>query len=114
MNSKELESTRELISRDFELESIEEKDAITEEELFLVLADRIAYMIEYQLEFLLSLMYRLDVKETKVEAALAPGAPEPANVGLARLVLERQKQRAFTKQYYKQDKLEDLDEELMF
>jgi hypothetical protein len=106
--------TRELIARDFEIEPIEEKDQITEEELLRVLSDRIAYMIEYQLEFLLSLMYRLDVSEQKVSDALSPGAPEPANTGLARLVIERQKQRAFTKQFYKQEKLEDLDEELEF
>lgn len=106
--------TRELIARDFELEPIGESEQITEEELLRVLSNRIAYMIEYQLEFLLSLMYRLDVSEQKVSDALSPGAPEPANIGLARLVIERQKQRAFTKQFYKQEKLEDLDEELEF
>jgi len=114
MSSSELQYTRELIVRDFELEAIEEKEQITEEELLRELANRIAYMLEYQLEFLLSLMYRLDVSEQKVNAALSPGAPEPANIGLAQLVIERQKQRAFTKQYYKQDNLEDLDEELKF
>lgn len=106
--------TRELIARDFELEPIDDSEQITEEELLRVLSNRIAYMIEYQLEFLLSLMYRLDVSEQKVSDALSPGAPEPANIGLARLVIERQKQRAFTKQFYKQEKLEDLDEELEF
>lgn len=106
--------TRELIARDFELEPIDENEQITEEELLRVLSNRIAYMIEYQLEFLLSLMYRLDVSEQKVSDALSPGAPEPANIGLARLVIERQKQRAFTKQFYKQEKLKDLDEELEF
>lgn len=112
MTTPEFEHTRELITRDFELETTADQEAISEEELFHLLANRIAYMIEYQLEFLLSLMYRLDVSERKVEEALSPGAPEPANIGLAKLVLERQKQRAFTKQYYKQDELEDLDEEL--
>lgn len=114
MSSSELMQTRELIARDFELEPIDENEQITEEELLRVLSNRIAYMIEYQLEFLLSLMYRLDVSEQKVSDALSPGAPEPANIGLARLVIERQKQRAFTKQFYKQEKLKDLDEELEF
>lgn len=114
MSSIELMQTRELIARDFELEPIDDSEQITEEELLRVLSNRIAYMIEYQLEFLLSLMYRLDVSEQKVSDALSPGASEPANIGLARLVIERQKQRAFTKQFYKQEKLEDLDEELEF
>lgn len=112
MPLSELQHTRELIARDFELDAIDEKEQINEEELLRLLSDRIAYMIEYQLEFLLSLMYRLDVSEQKVSYALSPVAPEPANIGLARLVLERQKQRAFTKQYYKQEEPEDLDEEL--
>lgn len=112
MTSTEFEHTRELITRDFELETTAEQEEVSEEELFNLLANRIAYMIEYQLEFLLSLMYRLDISEKKVSEALSPGAPEPPNVGLARLVLERQKQRAFTKQYYKQEEPEDLDEEL--
>jgi len=39
---------------------------------------------------------------------LSPSSPEPANAALARLVLERQKQRIFTKRYYKQSKPDDL------
>lgn len=112
MTPSELDYAKAMIVRDFELENAPEEGKISEEELFRMLADRIAYMIERQLEFLLSLMYRLDVDERKVNAALAPNAPEPANIGLARLVLERQKQSAFTKQFYKQEKLKDLDEEL--
>ena len=100
-----LRLTRELIVRDFELE--EKSDIISEEELFDMLADQVAYMIEHRLEFLLSLMYRLDIEEAKVNFALSPFCEEPANVAIARLVLERQKQRAFTKQHYKPPKLDD-------
>lgn len=114
MSSSELQYTKELIVRDFELENMEEKEQVSEEELHRELANRIAYMLEYQMEYLLSLMYRLDVSEQKVNAALSPGAPDPANIGLAHLVIERQKQRAFTKQHFKQENLEDLDEELKF
>ena len=59
------------------------------------------------MEVLLSLMYRLDIDEKKVEFALSPIAPEPANRGLAMLVLERQKQRVYTKQKYKSEQLDD-------
>ncbi len=101
--------TAALLKQDFELESLESA-SITEEELLQVLANQIAYMIEYQLEVLLSLMYRLDVAEKKVQAALAPGAVEPPNIALARVVLERQKRRAFTKKNYKPEQLEGWDE----
>ncbi len=108
MDKKTLKNTKKLLARDFELEAIED-DSISEDELLMLLAERMDFLIEKRTEFLFSLMYRLDVDERKVNAALSPAAPEPANIGLARLVLERQKQRAFTKQYYKQDKLEDMD-----
>lgn len=99
--------TAELIVRDFELQPPEQ--SITEEELLQMLAGHIAGLIEHRLEYLLSMMYRLDIDERKVDRALSPYSEEPANLALARLVLERQKQRAFTKQHYKQKDLEDLD-----
>lgn len=100
MENQEFTQTAALIARDFELEASTE--LLTEAELLQLLADQIAYMIDHRLEFLLSLMYRLDIDESRVSAALSPASEEPANLALARLVLERQKQRVFTKQYYKQ------------
>ncbi|HKK79215.1 MAG TPA: hypothetical protein VJ933_06280 [Phaeodactylibacter sp.] len=106
-NQNELEDTKALILRDFELE--EKEPVATEADLLRLLADQIAYMIEYDLEVLLSNMYRLDISEKKVHDALSPLSSIPANEALARLVLERQKQRAYTKKHYKQPDLGDLD-----
>ena len=99
--------TTSLIARDFELE-IAEDYTMPEEELFSLLADKVAYMIEYRLDFLLSLMYRLDIKEAFINQALSPANDDPANIALAQLILDRHKQRIFTKQHYKQEKLDDL------
>lgn len=96
------------IFKNFEVEIPEEE--INEEQMLNLLADRIAYMLEYQLEYLFSMMYRMDVSEKKVSAALHPLAEEPANVGLARLVIERQKMRLFTKEHYKQADLGDEED----
>ena len=104
--------TAELIVRDFELSAPEQE--VGEEELFAMLAEQIAYMIEDRLEYLLSLMYRLDISEAKVNFALSPMAPELPHIGLARLVMERQKQRISTKLEYKQPMLDDLEEGLEF
>lgn len=105
-----MDSAKELIVKDFELVAPEEE--LTEEEFFDFLADHIAYLIEHKLEYLMSLMYRLDINEAKVHFALSPMAAEPANIGIARLVMERQKQRVATKQYYKQVQPDDMDDEL--
>lgn len=108
MGQDTFQQTADLIVKDFALQST--ADTLTEKELLQLLADQVAYMIDNQLEVLLSLMYRLDVDERKVAAALSPAAPENPNIGIARLVLERQKQRIFTKQHYKQESNWDWDE----
>ena len=98
--------TTALIVRDFELETPE--NPMSEAELLAYLANVIGYMIEKKLDYLLSLLYRLDVSESKINRALMPGNPEDANVALARLVIERQKQRIATKRAYREQNTGDL------
>ncbi len=101
-----------VIIRNFDLEVPDEP--LSEEALFQVLADQIAYMIEFRMEYLLSLLYRNDVEESKINFALSPACEDPANIALAKLVMERQRQRLATKKSYKIEKLEDLEEGLEF
>ena len=51
----------------------------------------------------------MDIEEQAIRKALAPDAPEPANIGLSRLILQRQKDRIYTKMKYKQPPLDDSD-----
>lgn len=111
--NKETRETAKLIARDFEIEKIEGEE-LTEAELLQLLESQVAYYIEYRLDFLLSSLYRLDISEKAVRAALLPSSAVPANVAIAKLILERQKQRVFTKQFYKQNKIEDLEEGLEY
>lgn len=100
MEGAELEQLTALVVQDFDPERAE--PVLTEEQLLVFLSEQIAYLIEYKLEFLMSLMYRLDVDERKVDYALSPAGEELPHIALAKLVLERQKQRIFTKQHYRQ------------
>ncbi len=100
-----------LMNRDFELTSGEEIPA-SEEELFQMLCDRIAWLIEHNMEYLLSLLYRNDVPEHKIHFALSPFDSDPANIALAKLVMERQKQRLETKKKYGKQDAGDVEEEL--
>ena len=97
-----------LISSRFELE--QDLNGATEEHLLIALSDRIAWMIEYNMEYLLSLLYRMDVLEVNINQALHPGNPDPANVALAKLIIDRQKLRIQTRKDYKSPDLEDKDE----
>ena len=105
MTDDTLHQASALIREPFELESVPG----SEEELLALLAERIAEMLEQRPEYLMSMLYRLDVLEEKIHPVMRPDAPEPANWGLARLVLERQKQRIETKRTVKPDQLEGLE-----
>ncbi|GAB4247184.1 MAG: hypothetical protein Kow0027_08800 [Saprospiraceae bacterium] len=107
---KENNSTSALIIQEFELENLRED--ISEEELFRQLSDRIAWLIEHNMEYLMSLLYRNDVAEDKIYHALSLFEEAPANEALARLVLDRQKQRMETKKKYGKQASKDVDEDL--
>lgn len=79
----------------------------SEEELVQLLAERISVMLEREPDHLMSLLYRLDVLEKKIVPVMHPLAPEPAHIGLARLVLERQRQRMETKRTVKTAELDE-------
>lgn len=100
MDGPELEQLTALVVQDFDPERAE--SVLTEQQLLDFLSEHIAYLIEHKLEFLMSLMYRLDVDERKVDYALSPAGEELPHIALAKLVLERQKKRIFTKQHYRQ------------
>lgn len=102
-----LEQTTALVRAPFELESA--PPPASEEELLALLAERIEEMLQQRPDYIMSLLYRLDVLEEKIRPVMHPNAPEPPHIGLARLVLERQKQRAETKLNIKPAPLEGLE-----
>lgn len=106
MEEETFKQTSDMVRGPFELESAPTPG--TEAELLALLAERIEEMLERRPEYLMSMLYRLDVLEEKIHPAMHPGAPEPPHIGLARLVLERQKQRIETKKNVKQEPLEDM------
>jgi hypothetical protein len=77
-----------------------------EDALRLWLAAQIAELLQHRTEFLFNIFYCMDVDEAEMHAALLPHAPEPADIGLARLMIARQKERNRTKALYKQPKIE--------
>lgn len=107
MSDNALEQTTALVRVPFELESA--PPPANEAELLALLAERIEEMLIHRQDYLMSLLYRLDVLEEKIRPVMHPNAPEPPHIGLARLVLERQKQRAETKLNIKPEPLEGLE-----
>lgn len=109
MDSSILIATSEIIKKDFEMENAGAPPT-DEAEMLLALAYRIEELLENQPEFLMSMLYRLDVEESKIRRAMHPSAADAPNIGLAKLVWERQKQRVWTKQNIKTDPLADAED----
>ena len=107
MSDDELAQTTALVRAPFELGSAPQP--LNEAELLALLAERIEEMLQRRPDYLMSLLYRLDVLEEKIRPVIHASAPEPPHIGLARLVLERQKQRAETKLNIKPDPLEGME-----
>ncbi len=90
-----------IIVHHFEMEPAE--DGISEEKLIALLAKQVDYLLERRTEHFFNIMYRLDIDERKVTKALSPSSDEIPAYALARLIVERQKQKNDTKQKYKSD-----------
>jgi len=98
-----------LLADSLELAPPEEENLVDEETTVRWLADVVDYWMQHRMEQLMSLCYTLDVDEAFVATAFHPSAPEPANIGLARLLYRRQLARLKTKEKFKPKPLEDED-----
>lgn len=89
-----------------------EYDPILDEESVIQLfTKRVEELMRDDIGLLLSSLYRLDVLEEKIQAALHSSSVPPAR-GIAILILERQKERLKTRSEYakgEQTKWEGLD-----
>ena len=82
----------------------------TDAELLAVLSARIEGLLEQDTDMLMSLLYRLDIDEKAILIALEPHNDESAAMALAKIVLDRQKQRTATKRAIAVRPLENPEE----
>ncbi|GAB4093097.1 hypothetical protein [Flaviaesturariibacter terrae] len=74
---------------------------MTEEDArFLRLAELLNEAVLYEFDTVVRLLYRTDVAEKKVRAALAAGGADAGTI-LARLLLEREREKAASRARYK-------------
>jgi hypothetical protein len=99
-----ISETAKLVSKDFE---ISESSFISEEDLEKALSALIYRMIDHDLEKLFAILYRLDVNEQKVHAALKKNNDIAPHVAIAKLIIKRHKEKLITRQQYRQDKDDD-------
>jgi len=91
------------IQQQFDLDKISE---FSEAEMILMLSKRISEMLDTETDLLFSTLYRLDIYESKINAVLY--SSEDTATGLARLVIERQKQKIKSRADHKGKSGEDV------
>jgi hypothetical protein len=83
------------------------KETPSDEQMIQMISERVEELLERNIELLMSYLYRLDVAEAKINAALDLSAIIPPHVGIATLIWQRQKERIATKKKYKQDPIDN-------
>lgn len=91
--------TSELVFQALELEPVD--DIIDETKLLDYLGDAVAWYLEKRLEYLMQILYQMDVDERILHHAFSMENTEPANISIAKAIIERQKKRAASKLSYK-------------
>lgn len=104
--SEEPQVTKEVLTNFFEVDVHSEQK--NDKELFNHLVDHIAYLLDHNRDFLMSLLYRLDVRESSIKTYMSKTDLSPAEV-IARLIIERQIERIKTKQSYSSNRNIDPD-----
>ncbi len=92
------EYTNSLVPVLFDKESKEYADALE------AMSIEVETMLSNNPDLLFSYLYRLDVDEHKIKLAMSPFTEEFPNIGLARLIIDRQLLRIKTQQEYSQKK----------
>lgn len=87
---------------DAELEIGHESDEISEEDLLLAIAARVAHLMDTDTGLLFSYLYRLDIKEAYLDDVIHTPSDDPIAYRIAELILARQKDRLKTKEKYNQ------------
>jgi hypothetical protein len=95
-----------LVRKDFELTPTAE-EILNEEALIEIISAQIDYLIKNETERLFAILYRLDIDERSVRFALIPGTTDAPHVVIAKLIIERQKEKAKSRLTYRQRKKKD-------
>ncbi len=92
-----------------ELDISKAKTAATEKEVIESIAERVRYLLDNNVDLLMSYLYRLDVLEHKIHNALKGENIISTDMILAQLIFDRQVLRLKIKKKYKVDPIDELD-----
>jgi hypothetical protein len=100
------EKTIEIVSRELGI-TVDGKDETEQKQ---ILADKINDLLLHDFERLVSILYRLDVSESKLKSLLKQYPGTDAGIIIASLMIERQEEKIISRQKYK-TKNDNIDED---
>ena len=86
-----------------ELTGISHPEDGNDEKVFILLCEAINGLLASSDERLMQVLYRLDVPENKVRQVFKEALPENWPADLARLILEREKERLYWREKYRNE-----------
>lgn len=99
-----IHETIKLLSGDLEIDPkyfpVVEDETTAWEQLRKLVAEKVLYLMENDVEQFKYVLYRLDVNELKVKTVLAESPYGEAANGIAELILKREMEKAQTRQQY--------------
>lgn len=108
-NKEEIPELSEQISQDFQKFTgeylIQHSEITKQEELKKLLAERIRFMMDHKFDLLISLLYRIDIDDDKVNNLFAGKDKTDIPGKLADLIIERQLQKFYFRKIYKEGNL---------
>jgi len=110
-------SARDFLSRNWSVDEIAQVEVLDSHQGYEALLDKLTWIINYlidrDIERLFWMLYRIDVSEKKVKSTLDYTGPDDAGRALAKLVLEREIQKAQTRAHFKDTSFQDneMDDE---
>lgn len=102
MDARDLQTGLTLIRKDFNLDASEmaiPESELSTETVLKRLSYLVAYLMEKDFSRLLQVLYRIDVSEERLKAALAAQEQAPSDV-IAQMILEREMQKVATRKKY--------------
>lgn len=96
MKNQLVQSTYDLLSKDFELQT-----RVGEEQIKAALTEALVQLLLHDLEKLWNILYRIDVNESKVKQVFEGNDPKEIAPKLADLIYKRVEQKALTRLKYK-------------
>ncbi|MCE7994559.1 MAG: hypothetical protein HEP71_21450 [Roseivirga sp.] len=103
MNTEDLQTGISLIRKDFNLDESElliNEAELSHEALLKKLIHIVSFLLEKDFGKLLQVLYRIDIPEDKLKAALAADQTEPALL-ISQMILDREMQKVETRKRYR-------------